>query len=438
MNDNYSFEDKMRELLEEERGHRYKPVLWRRLSRRLETHHQPPTSWWTRWTPYAFALLIGLLAWQLWQQQVLRHSITELNNRLADQRQPTTTNDGNVSSQTVVVYDTIYQRTVVRATQSDQGAGHFLRGTPLFDVTSYRQPATFPRFTGGSVLDYPQQPTSFLSSAQNDFRNYRQAQLPGLSGKSVGTEAAAPYFITERITAPRIQFLSLPAIAFPTLPAPAAAPHSIPRVSVWRRLSPKSAIVSLGGGQFKSWAYGSDDGNPFVDLNLELSIGKSFSLDVGTAFLQRSFSTETEDDNLPTDLPTISPCNPNDELEEIQGRIQQLQFPIGIRYYPWQRGRFRAYLGTGLAPVLGLSSSFVRYEYEEDDEEYYTLDAPNVVSTKLRTGAVYGKFGVQAAFGNHLSVGLGGTVQQPLGTYTFDYQRPPWARWRLEVGYKFK
>lgn len=156
---------------------------------------------------------------------------------------------------------------------------------------------------------------------------------------------------------------------------------------------------------------------------------------MGAAGFQRSVGIEGDDDDPPpTDIPQIAPRNPDDELKDIKLRVNRLQFPVGFRYYPWQKGRFRLHLGAGVAPSLGLPSSFLRYEFEDNDEEY-TLSALRVLSTRLRLGAVYGSLGLQAGVGKRWQIGLTATAQQPLDSYQFDYQRPSWGRLRLGVGY---
>jgi hypothetical protein len=80
-------------------------------------------------------------------------------------------------------------------------------------------------------------------------------------------------------------------------------------------------------------------------------------MDVGAAYLQRTFERD-EPENAPDDLPVAAPLSSDDELESIMGRLQQLQFPIGLRYYAWQSGRFQFHIGAGLVPLMDLSSSF--------------------------------------------------------------------------------
>lgn len=432
----------MKSLFDEDREHRYDPKQWQRLSRRLREQERPPVAWWQRWMPLGFAVLVGLLGWQLWQQQNLQRTVAELSTQLANNKNevpaPLTR-----QSKTVTVYDTIYRSTVIETTE------HVSASLPY----SYIPPTVFTdtpkRSTTGSKLVSTRNNTEFASSfaASSDFattdfqqfHRYRAFQSAGVIEGNTVTENSPPYFITELIYSGKIQKIPSFGLAFPTIPAPASAPYELPRASLWQRIKPKGYTVSAGIGGFKSWAYGSDDGNAFVDLNTEIILSKRFSLEAGTAYFARSFQTEGETNAPPTDLPTIPPRNVDDELEEISGRIQQLQFPIGLRYYAWQRNRLRFYLGAGLAPVLGLPSSYVRYEYEDEStDEEYTLSAPKALSTSLRNGALYGRIGAQAGLGKRWQIGLSVTVQQPLDSYVFDYQRPSWGRWRLGVGYELK
>lgn len=442
MNDDYSFEDKMKSLFDEERDHTYEPQQWQRLARRLKDHDQPTVAWWQRWMPVGFALLIGLLGWQVWQQRTLQQQVTELSEQLAlsENYQQTTTSKRRES---VILYDTVYQTIVIENTVSSDeqriprkgpAIGRSLQSLSYMPAYSF-----FPE--GGVTNGRPTSPPDFdlLATAGQDFQRYRTLKATALvSEQSKADGIRGPYFITDLITTEQLQQLPFSGIAPPTISAPAAAPYELPRPSLWQRVKPKGYAFSLGGGGFKSWAYGDDDGNAFGDLEAELFLGQRFSLTVGAAYFQRRFAAEGEDHELPEGLPSLAPLNEDDELEKVSGNIRQLQFPIGLRYYPLQKGRFSVHLGAGLAPLLGLPSSALRYEFEDDDDEEYTLSLTNVLSENLRYGAVYGSLGLQADLGKHWQLGLTTTVQQPLGTYDFDYQKPSWGRWRIGVGYELR
>lgn len=442
MNENYSFEDKMKALFEEEREHRYEPEQWRRLSRRLKDYDRPPAAWWQRWMPVGFAVLIGLLGWQLWQQRVLQQSVSKLSEQLAVAEKA----KGPISSvqrKSVILYDTVYRTTVIekaassveeRSTRESPVSGRSLPDTSF--------PPAYSFFSTANKTDgLTASPTSFnlLETAPQNFQRYRVLNSTKLSSEQTrATETSQPYFITALSAANQLQRLPFPTLAPPTLSAPAAAPYELPRPSLWQRVKPKGYALSLGGGGFRSWAYGNDDGDTFGDLEAELFFGQRFSLTIGAAYFQRRFTAEGEDHELPDGLPDLAPLDEDDKLEKVSGNIRQLQFPVGLRYYPLQSGRFSVHLGAGLAPLLGLSSSTLRYEFEDDDDEEYTLSLPNVLSEQLRYGAVYGSLGLQAGLGKRWQLGLTTTVQQPLGTYRFDYQQPSWGRWRLGVGYALR
>ncbi|WP_020567372.1 hypothetical protein [Neolewinella persica] len=440
MSEDYSFEDKMKSLLEDEREHPYDPDQWRRLDRRLKENDRPPVVWWQRWLPYGFMLLVGLLGWQLWQQQGLQRTVVKLSEQLIAMEQKTQ-NSEVTQNQAVVVYDTIYRNTVIETT-TERRPSEKVREvfSPRYGLRTEILKASYPSFftaenEGGQAATFGA--TDFALTAQRGFQQYRTLNYRYLvdGAQQLKREASGPYYITDLLTANAVQQLPLKGPAFPTFPTPAASPHKLPPVPLWQRIKPKSYAVSIGTGRFKSWAYsGNDDGDLFGDLNVEAFLKSRLSLEVGAAYLERSFE-RIEPENLPDDLPVAAPLDGDDELESISGKLQQLQFPIGLRYYAWESGRFQFHVGGGLVPLMGLSSSIL-YEYENDEDEYYTVPALGVLPAGLRLGGVYGRVGLQAGLGKHWQVGVSATAMQTFGTYTYAYQRPSWGRWRVGVGYR--
>lgn len=437
MNENYSFEDKMKSLFEEEREHRYEPEQWRRLSRRLKDHDRPPVAWWQRWMPLGFAVLVGLLGWQLWQQQGLQRTVAELSDQLVTMEkedQSTSTNQ----SKTVVVYDTIYRQTVIvgqslsTAIAPSRDNLNTRNWPDLERSTILANPSTpFPALRG----IYPPNPsTTFQERAVAGFQYYRTLSAEANGGTEGEAVLTIPYFITDLLELKEINKLGEAPLAFPTLFAPAFAPNPLPGPSLWQRIKPKGYAVSLGGGGFKSLAYGNDDGDPFGSVEIEFLLGKKISLEVGGAFFSRSFRLKPENYEQPTDLPALAPLSPDDKLERITGNLNQLQFPVGFRYYPLQFNQWSFYAAAGIAPTLGLRST-LKYTYEDVDDTYYDLPPERALSTQLKIGAMYGSLGLQRGVGKHWRAGLSFTAQQALGGYDFDYQRPSWGRWRLGVGY---
>lgn len=445
MSEDYSFEDKMKSLFEDEREHPYEPDQWRRLARRLKDNDRPPVAWWQRWMPYGFLLLIGLLGWQLLQQRGLQRTVVELTEQLVamekkDQAATTTT-----KGQTIVVYDTIYRNTIIETTterRTDEGARNIISG-------NYRQPTD--QLEARYSLFYTSREegttapglgaTDFATAARLGYQQYRtmggDKELTDAK-KLLELEARGPYFITDLLATNAVEQLPLKGFAFPTFSAPAAAPYKLPPVPLWQRIKPKGYAVSGGIGLAKFWAYNdNDDGDLFGSLNMEAFLKSRLSLELGAAYLQRSFE-RNEPDTAPDDLPVAAPLNGGDELENIKGELQQLQFPIGLRYYAWESGRIQAHIGAGLVPLMDLPSSFISYEYEDADDEYYTVPATDVLPVGLRLGGVYGRVGLQAELGKRWQLGLSVTAMHSLETFTYAYQRPSWGRWRLGVGYRLK
>ena len=444
MSEDYSFEDKMKSLLADEREHPYEPDQWRRLARRLKDNDQPPVAWWQRWMPYGFMLLVGLLGWQLWQQQKLQRTVIALAEQLAAAEEKVE-NSTVKQSQTIVVYDTIYRQTVIETTAE---------GRPAEDARNIF-PANDGRLSGITEASYPlfftsreeQGPdlglgtTDFATAARQGFQQYRTLggdQELTDDTKERELEARGPYYITSVLAANAVELLPLKGFAFPTFPAPAAAPYKLPPIPFWQRIKPKGYAVSTGMGRAKSWAYNdNDDGDLFGDLNVEAFLKSQLSLEVGAAYLQRVFE-RYEPESVPDDLPVAAPLDSDDELERIRGELQQLQFPIGLRYYAWGSGRIQFHIGAGLVPLMDLSSSSVLYEYENDEDEYYTVPATDILPAGLRLGGVYGRFGLQGSVGKRWRLGVSATAMQTIGAYAYVYQRPSWGRWRVGVGYRLK
>lgn len=443
MSEDYSFEDKMKSLFEEEREHPYDPDQWHRLARRLKEHDRPPMIWWQRWMPYGFILLLGLLGWQLLQQQKLQQTVASLSRQLA------TVEEKNLDpplyqGQTLVIYDTIYRQTVTDMTsaKSSVEAAGIVSSKNYWSSPGFLK-MNYPLFFKDQ--QFPEKEKNLLISGYS--ATARQGLQPypsfGLrefvdAADQPGPEPGDPYYITDLLMATAVQQLPTKEIAFPAIFAPAAAPPAPPRGAFWQHIKPQGYTFSIGGGRFKSWAYfTNDDGDLFGDLNVEALFQDRLSLELGAVYLQRVFE-RYEPENTPDDLPVAPPLDRDDELENIRGELQQLQFPIGLRYYAWQSGRFQLYLGAGVVPSLALSSSSISYEYENDEDEYYTVSASDVLPAGLRLGGVYGRLGLQANLGKRWQLEAGVTGIQPLGDYAYPYQRPSWGRWRLGLGYRLK
>ncbi|MFK8162739.1 MAG: outer membrane beta-barrel protein [Lewinella sp.] len=443
MSEDYSFEDKMKSLFEDEREHPYDPDQWRRLDRRLKENDWPPVVWWQRWLPYGFLLLVGLLGWQLWQQQGLQRTVAELSEQLVTMEQKTqrsVVTQGKV----VIVNDTIYRNTIIETATERRpsenyrkvSSGNNQRPTGVLE-------ANYPLFF--TIEDERGEAakvgtTNFMDAARQGFQQYRMLDGTLLTDEAqqLELEARGPHFITGLLTPNSIQQLPLQGFAFPTFPAPAAAPYKRPPVPLWQRIKPKGYAVSVGMGRFKSWAYyGNDDGDLFGDLTVEAFLKSRLSLEVGAAYLQRAFE-RNEPDGAPDDLPVAVPLESGDELENISGNLQQLHFPIGLRYYAWESGRFQFHVGAGLVPLMDLSSSSILYEYENDEDEYYTVPVEDVLPTGLRLGGVYGRFGLKAGLGKRLQLGVSATAIQSFDAYDYAYQQPSWGRWRVGLGYRLK
>jgi hypothetical protein len=444
MSEDYSFEDKMKSLLEDEREHPYEPDQWRRLARRLKDNDRPPVAWWQRWMPYGFMLLVGLLGWQLWQQQKLQRTVVGLSEQLVAAEKKVENSVIN-QSQTTVVYDTIYRQTIIETTierRADEGARNIISSNygQSNDLLKARYPLFYAsreegkQSSGVGTAD-------FAAVVRREFQQYRALggdKQSADAARQQELEARGPYFITNLLATNAVEQLPLKGFAFPTLPAPAAAPYKPPPVPLWQRIKPKGYAVSVGVGKAKFWAYNdNDDGDSFGDLNMEAFLKSRLSLELGAAYLQRSFERD-EPDAAPDDLPVGAPLSSGDELEGIKGEFQQLQFPIGLRYYAWESGRIQAHIGAGVVPLMDLSSSFINYEYEDADDEYYTVPAADVFPVGLRLGGIYGRIGLQAGLGKRWQLGLSVTAMHSLETFTYAYQRPSWGRWRLGVGYRLK
>ena len=218
MGEDYSFENKMQSLLEEEPEHRYDPEQWRRLSRRLKDYDRPPVAWWQKWMPVGFALLLGLLGWQLWQQNNLQQTVTKLSEQLRTSEN-SSSKYSSEQRRPLVVYDTVYQTIIIQKTVSnheEEGPREVKPSdrlsqklrlipdylpSPLFNKAS-GQNATLP------LID-------LTTTAHQDFLRYRLQSSTDLPERTKNTEPKDPYYITDLITTGQMQELLSANIALP-------------------------------------------------------------------------------------------------------------------------------------------------------------------------------------------------------------------------------
>lgn len=211
MNDDYSFEDKMKSLLDEEREHRYEPEQWHRLSRRLKNHDRPPVAWWQRWMPVALALLIGLTGWQAWQQRQLQRTVNTLSEQMA-RSETTPQTEAPVPRQSVTLYDTVYQTTVVerrvnstaQSTLNSNGAGADAIGQ--WATTLPPLPAIFSSDYRVNEDNALSNYSSLVTTAAQDFQRYRNATAPA-TARTNSPEPRGPYYITGLISTAPLQRL---------------------------------------------------------------------------------------------------------------------------------------------------------------------------------------------------------------------------------------